>query len=98
MLHSMTHISILMKKIEEEPLKAEFLLENEVLCCFLDLLFPKEASGQDVGRASCRLSWSHHNKVGDQGKRVKIFNGARSNYRPRFGPGSSINISLNVFC
>lgn len=87
-----------MKKIEEESLKSEFLLGKEVLCCFLGLLFPREASGQDVGRVSCRLSWSHHFEAGDQGKSVQIFNGSGSNYRPRFGPGSSINISLNVFC
>lgn len=87
-----------MNKKEDDSLKSEFLLKNKVLCCFLGLLFPTGASGQDVGRASCRLSWTHHPKVGDQGKRVKIVNGSGSNYRPGFGPGSSINISLNVFC
>lgn len=57
-----------------------------------------EKTGQDIGRTSCRLNWSHHPKSEDQNKKDKNSDGSGSNYRPRFRPGSSINISLNVLC
>ena len=41
MLHSVTHTSILMKKIDKDFFKTEFLLENEIYC-FLGLIMPLE--------------------------------------------------------
>lgn len=51
MLHIVTHTSILIKKIEEDFFKSEFLLENEVFC-FLGLVIPHGGI-----RAGCQLGW-----------------------------------------
>lgn len=75
MLHSVTHTSILLKKIGTGDFKSECLLENDIIGPWWALIFTMEKTGQDIGRTSCRLNWNHHPKSEDQNKRVKIFMG-----------------------